>query len=265
MNRHIIKKDRIEIFNDRWYQVEIKGKLYHLRSVTTILQIIDKGYAYNEWLKNTGHNSEIIVDRAGKLGTEVHKLIEQTLLGNKVSYKNLASIHGENLAVNYWERYLVWCRYWKELNEKHEIEYKSEFVEYICHDIEEGYAGQVDLFLKVDGAYEVRDWKTGNNIGQKEHKQMCMYIRAIEKEYNIKIKKSDLVWMPTNYINKKGFRAVEVLNSDGLYDLCLATKKLFDEQHSTEKPKYLALPLEVDLEYIKNQDIIKDLTEKEVA
>ena len=65
---------KVDIFNERFYRHPETGKFY--RNVTTILGIISKGYNYDEWLKNNGHNAEIIVDRAGKFGTEFHKLVE---------------------------------------------------------------------------------------------------------------------------------------------------------------------------------------------
>lgn len=232
---------RIDIFNERWYKVE--DKFY--RNVTTILGVIDKGYNYAEWLKQTGYNSEIIVDRAGKFGTAFHELAERFLLKETVKYHDNKFL-GDQTATALWERFMIWLDFWKELNEKHEIEYKTEGVEYICHSKKYEYAGTIDLVARVNGVLTIFDWKTGNYIGNKEKQQMTAYMDTIGAT------KANLIHIPAKKPNKKGYRITEVDYDKDRFDLFLATKRLFDSENK-DKPKVITLPMEVSLESLTKE------------
>lgn len=253
MKKYCIDLDarRIDVFDERWYPITLEGgQTVDLRNVTSILGIISKGYNFDEWLKNVGHNAEIIFDRAGTLGTNVHNLIERTLKGNKVSYD-------DSITVTEWERFLIWCELWKEYTSKYKVEIDPALVETIVYDLDLKYAGTLDLLNKENNEWVMWDWKTGNNI-QKTPLQMIAYMRAAEKVHNIKIKKGYIGWMPSRRPNKKGYRIIEVENSDVLFDLFVSTKKMFDHEHGKEKPKYKIYPMDITLDYIKNNEIMKE-------
>ena len=227
---------RVDIFNERFYRHPETGKFY--RNVTTILGIINKGYNYDEWLKNNGHNAEIIVDRAGKFGTEFHKLVELFLNDQTVKYFDLTYL-GDRVATELWERFNRWIDFWKELNEKHKVEYKPEDIERIIfNDIDE-YAGTGDFTPLIDGELELFDWKTGNYLGNKEELQMIFYLKPLVA------KKAHLVHIPAVKPNKKGYKIKDVEFSKEKFDLCLATKKVFDMENK-DQPKVLTLPLELN-------------------
>ena len=243
---------RVDIFNERFYK--IGDKFY--RNVTTILGIIDKGYNYTEWLKQTGYNSEIIVDRAGKFGSMFHSMVEKYLKGEDIKYYDYVYL-GESTATALWERFNVWIGFWKEFNEKYKVEVKPDLVEIICYSDINSYAGTCDLFCKVDGVLTVIDWKTGNSLdgaGARDdaEMQMCAYMRALEEQYNKVVPQAKLIWLPHKYINQKGYRILDVDNSGELFDAFLAAKKLF-ERRNTDKPKVLSLPLEVNLESLTKE------------
>ena len=232
---------RIDIFNERFYK--IGDKFY--RNVTTILGIIDKGYNYAEWLKQTGYNSEIIVDRAGKFGSAFHELVERFLLKETVKYHD-NNFLGDQTATALWERFIIWLDFWEELNKEHKVEYKPEGVEYICHSSKYEYAGTVDLCATIDGVNTLFDWKTGNYVGEKEKLQLTAYMVATN------VYQSRVIHIPAKKPNKKGYRITEVDYSDDRFNLFVATKKLFDSQNK-DKPKVLTLPLEVNLESLTKE------------
>lgn len=233
-------ENRIDIFNERWYKHPKTGKFY--RNVTTILGIIDKGYQYDEWLKNNGHNAEIIVDRAGMFGTNFHRLVENFLKGLDVGYYD--NIHlGDRTATEIWERFNLWLEFWKELNLK-KVEYKPEGIEYITYSEEHEYAGTIDLVCRIDGEPTIIDWKTGNIIGNKEELQMTAYMQTLG------IQKGILVHIPAKKPNKKGYKLVEVPYNSYKFELFLATKKIFDMEN-TDKPKVLTLPLKLNIGDVK--------------
>jgi len=226
---------RVDIFNERFYK--IGDKFY--RNVTTILGIIHPGENLNEWYKNVGHNANIIIDRAGKFGTAFHQLVEHYLLEETIKYHDIQYL-GEQTATALWERFMIWLDFWNELNEKHEVIYKTEGIEYICHSEEHEYAGTIDLVAKIDGIPTIFDWKTGNHIGVKEQRQQTAYMGAMG------VKEARLVHIPAKKPNKKGYFIKKVEFTDKRFKLFLAIKDVFDDENKDE-PKVLTLPLEVNI------------------
>lgn len=228
---------RIDIFNERWYRKIDTNKFY--RNVTTILGIIDKGYNYDEWLKNNGHNAEIIIDRAGSFGTAFHMLVQRFLTGDDVSYFDNKYL-GDRASTELWERFNIWIDFWKELNEKYKVEYKYEGVEFITYSEEYGYAGTIDFICRLDGIPAIFDWKTGNYIGNKEGLQQIAYMKTLN------INKGFLIHLPSKKPNKKGYKISEIEFTGEKFDLFLATKKVFDMENN-DKPKVLTLPLQLNI------------------
>ena len=236
------KEKRVDIYNERFYPRLIDGKTRYYRNVTTILGIIDKGYAFNEWLKNVGHNAEIIVDRAGRFGTDFHQLCELFLRKEKVKY---TSIIGDQVYMtSLWERFNIWLDFYKE------VKPVPKEIEFIVYSDKYEYAGTSDLITDN----QIYDWKTGSQIGNPEKLQMVAYMRAYEEMTGKHIEKANLVHVPLVKPNKKGYRITEVPNSDELFDLFLSTKKVFDMEN-TDKPKILTLPLEVSMEDFQGETI----------
>jgi len=235
---------KVDIFNERYYKHPKTGKFY--RNVTTILGIIDKGYNYDEWLKNNGHNAEIIVDRAGKFGTEFHKLIELFLHGETVKYNELTYL-GDRTSTELWERFNIWIEFWKELNSKYKVEYKPEGIEYVTFSEKHEYAGTIDLVCRLDGELTILDWKTGNYLGDKEKLQMTAYMDTLG------CANAKLIHIPANKPNKKGYKIVDVDYSPKLFNLFLSTKAVFD-MINTDQPKVLTLPLELSKETLNKKE-----------
>ena len=229
------EEKKVDIFNERFYPRKVGKDLLWYRNTTTILGIIDKGYNFQEWLKNVGHNAEIIMDRSGKFGTDFHKLADEFQTNNVVKYFD---IQGEaQYTTALWERFNIWIDFYKE--------FKLEPIatETVVYSDKHQYAGTVDCITK-DAIY---DWKTGNYIGNQEKLQMSAYMRAYEEMSGIKLKRAYLVHIPQSKPNKKGYRITEVPNSDELFDLFLSTKRVFDMENK-DQPKILTLPLEINKE-----------------
>ena len=64
--------EQINFLDSRFYKTE-NGDYYP--SVTTVLGFYPKNKFFESWLKDVGHNSDIIVRRASEEGTQVHDAI----------------------------------------------------------------------------------------------------------------------------------------------------------------------------------------------
>lgn len=229
------KEKRVDIYNERWYIRKIGKNRKFYRNVTTILGVINKGYAYDEWLRNVGHNAEIILDRAGTFGTTFHSMIEKFLQGGTLTYYDYIHL-GERTATDLWERFNTWHDFWLEFNKDHTVTYEPEGIEYIVYNDKYEYAGTVDFVCKVDGEPTIFDWKSSNDIHESYKQQMIAYMNPLG------IKKAVLGWFPAKRPNEKGYRLIDVEYSEEKFELFVATKKVFDSEN-TDSPKVLTLPL----------------------
>ena len=71
-------------FLDRRVYKRSEGVYYP--SVTTILQYMPKNKFFETWLKDVGHNADLIMRKAGKEGTQVHEACERLVKGQEVSW-----------------------------------------------------------------------------------------------------------------------------------------------------------------------------------
>lgn len=224
---------RVDIFNERWYIHPETKEAY--RNVTSILGIVNKGYQYDEWLKNNGHNAEIILDRAGNFGTTFHSMVETFLKGGTVSYYDYKYL-GDQTSTALWERFSLWHDFWGELNREHDVDYREEDIEFVVYNDQYKYAGTVDFMCTLDGERVIFDWKTGNTISNSSKQQQIAYMQPLG------VLRGYLGWFPAKKPNKKGYRLIEVKYTEEKYDLFLATKRLFDSENK-DQPKFLTLPL----------------------
>ena len=82
---------RLLEIDDTSKRVTIMDNRYYTRngsydpSVTSILQYMPKNKFFETWLKDVGHNSDIIMRKAADEGTQVHDAVERYLLGEKIT------------------------------------------------------------------------------------------------------------------------------------------------------------------------------------
>ena len=76
--------------NGRWYApIGETDPVLFKPSVTTILNVWDKGVGFETWLKNNGWRSDEIKDKAAELGTIVHELIDRLVRGEIVNLEQV--------------------------------------------------------------------------------------------------------------------------------------------------------------------------------
>ena len=77
-----VDSKRVNILDSRFYSRN--GNYYP--SVTNILQFMPKNKYFENWLKDVGHNSDIIANKAAGEGTQVHNAVEAFLNGEEITW-----------------------------------------------------------------------------------------------------------------------------------------------------------------------------------
>jgi len=256
---------QINLFDERFYNIDKKDVF----NVTGWLEAFPKGFGFKEWLMNT-KDPDAVRDEAAQRGSDVHKLVELTLLGNTVKWEE----HQTKLEV--WERFLGWCSFWKDLQSNPKetlklklgkkkiksIETKEDFTEFITYDLENNYAGTVDKMIKIifdddSFTFAILDWKTGKNIYDTAYIQVAAYMQSVKKQYNLKDLLGFIV-QPGLSLNKSGYRVYSVENPEEEFGVFKATQKVYLRAFGEPKPKYKVYPTEVNLDFIKDNQIIKE-------
>lgn len=164
---------------------EIEGKRFYetpvglVPSVTTILNIIDKGPWYAQWLiQNSQQTVDQTVNTACDLGTRVHEKIEQYIKAkiNGDVFNILDCIDDERPCI---EAFLEW-------ENKHRVHYvSSEQFVWSKH----GYAGTMDIKALVDDFLTQVDIKTSKAFHDTYGLQLSAYSKGDEEQNKKKIEK----------------------------------------------------------------------------
>ena len=123
-------------------------------SVTYVLSYFPKDRFFESWIKDVGHNSDIIMRRAGDEGTQVHNAIEDYLKGEEIVWIDDNGNTKYNLEV--WKMILKFADFWET--------HKPELIESEVHlfSDELKIAGTGDLIVKIADELWLLDIKTSN-------------------------------------------------------------------------------------------------------
>lgn len=233
MNKfQIVEKDgirRIEYFNEHWYQIGENA----YPSVTQVLQIIAKGYGFDEWLKSVSFNAEHISRKAMESGSRVHNAIEKMIKGNPITCET-----GE----------YEW-REWKMIQEFIEwyngLDVQPLHVENIVYSDELKCAGTVDLVCKIGDKTYLLDYKTGGEYSS-HAKQVSAY-RYMAEQNGIKIDECGIVYLGASVRTKKdlNYPCVKVVLVDYEKNLKLFKNALeiWNDENPDAKPKNMEYPV----------------------
>lgn len=234
------EKKCVEIFNAHWY-LSPNGEYYP--SVTSVLQTINKGYGYEEWLKSVGHNSKIIVEKAQKSGSKIHDAIERFLLGNKLEPLEFDE-----------DEWVKMCNFanWANGLDLEVIETETELFSENMR-----IAGTADLVCRINGTVYLIDYKSGNNIYSTSHLQVGAYVGMWNASHEVKIEKAGLLHVGANVktqkdLNNKGikFEETEIEKSQKLFKHTLA---IYDEMFR-KNPPMLEYPCVLEFKGAKNDN-----------
>lgn len=234
------EKKCVEIFDAHWYKVS-DGVYYP--SVTSVLQTINKGYGYDDWLKNVGHNAEVIVKKAQESGSKIHNAIEKYLNGEKI------------IPVLFDE--IEWVKMCNFANWANGLNIKVIATETELFDDDMRIAGTADLVCKIDDTIYLIDFKTGNNIYSTSHLQVSCYVEMWNKKHGLhnRIQKAGLLHIGSatrkkDGLNNKGikFEETDLIKYSKLFHHTLA---IYNEMFR-KNPPMLEYPMELEFKKGEN-------------
>ena len=248
------EKKRLD-FNPQLQQINFldrrvykRGEGVYYPSVTTILQYMPKNKFFESWLKDVGHNADLIMRRAGKQGTQVHEACEKLILGEEVSWMD--DYGNAKYSQIVWEMILKFYDFWTT--------YKPELIsaeEFVWSD-KHKYAGTADIVCKINDEVWLLDIKTSNSIHKSYDLQLASYAKALEESKGIKIERTGIVWLKAhsrgpskqkNVIQGKGWKVLQIDEIDKNFDLFKMIYKLYSLENPTVEPIYNSYPTSLKL------------------
>jgi len=229
-----IIEDRVEFLDERFYVV---GDKYY-PSVTTILENYPKGPQFLQWIKDVGNQARVIAERAAESGSKVHNAIEMLLSGAELVWDDKVYNEMEWLGVN---RFMDFHTRFKPIPIGVEVNVFSK---------KHGYAGTADLPCEIDGEVWMIDHKFGNAIYSSYWLQIAAYKQAWEEQGNKKIDRMGILHLKAKTrgprdgkMQGKGWQMVEPPKSfEHHWEVFLAVKKIWDEEHPDAKPRNRIYP-----------------------
>lgn len=233
-------------FLDRRVYQRAEGVFYP--SVTTILQYMPKAKFFETWIKDVGHNADIIMRKAGDEGTQTHNAIEDLLLGNEVTWMDDFGNARYNETV--WGMIVKFKQFWDMA--KPELISTEEFTFSDIHK----YAGTADLVVKINGEVWLIDIKTSNSLHKSYDLQLAAYAQSLFEQKGIKIERTGILWLKSTRRSEskkadeffaKGWELKPVDEMEKNFELFKMIYRLYELENPTTEPIYYSYPTTIKL------------------
>jgi hypothetical protein len=237
---------QITLHDSRYYQ-RSPGVFYP--SVTTILGYFPKGAFFETWIKDMGHNADIVMRRAGDEGTQVHNAVEKFLKGEEIRW--IEPDGKVNYHTHVWKMILSFTDFWTTY--KPTLLLSEEFMFSDTHK----YSGTLDLLVDIKGEKWLLDIKTSNSVHESYYLQMSAYTKAYEERYLQKVDRNGIIWLKSSKrgadkAGKKmqgaGWEIIEGKKTvDEYFNMFLHTYETYKIMHPESEIELLTLPNTVKL------------------
>ena len=236
---------QVNFLDNRFYNRN--GEYYP--SVTSILQYFPKGKFFENWLKDVGHNADIIARKSADEGTQTHSLIERYLIGEQLNW--LDDYGNATCSLNVWQMLLKFVEFW-------ETE-KPELVESEIHLFSDTHkiAGTCDLVVKMRDELWILDIKTSNSIHKSYDLQMAAYTICWNETFEEKVTNNGILWLKSSKrgedkkgekIQGKGWEiAVSDKSIEENWDLFNKVYDLYKLENPNPEPSFNQFPVSVQL------------------
>jgi hypothetical protein len=177
---------QVNVLDSRFYRRE--GNYYP--SVTSVLNYFPKNQFFHSWLKDVGHNSDIIASKAAGEGTQVHTAVDAFLNGQEITWIDEFGNAKYNLDV--WRMILRFADFWNT--------HKPELIatEYHLFSDEHKYAGTADLVVRMFDNIWLLDLKTSNSLHTSYDLQLAAYSQAWNETHDEKVTHTGILWVKAN-------------------------------------------------------------------
>lgn len=230
---------RVTTVGERWYVRPKADKrtglpdYEYVPSSTWIASHYPKSVGFYKWLASKGWDeAESIKEAAGGRGTRVHKAIETLLRGGAVPHN--WSHEGIELAADEYAAVMSFAAWFRTLPAGTEVL----AAEYTVWNEQVGYAGTVDLKLKLGGEVWIIDVKTSQNVWPEHELQLSSYRHA-----DPDCQKTGIIQV--GYLrNRAGYKFTEI---EDKFPLFLAARTIWSNECAGARLLQKEYPLEVSL------------------
>jgi hypothetical protein len=167
---HDLQGKQINYLDNRAY-LSTRGSYYP--SVTTVLNIIDKGEQYRDWLMSNGYNADYKMIKAQEIGTKVHGLVER--FNSNPDDTILCIEYDENGRPRNMYDKRVWEMFSRYVNFYDRFKPELLAVEQIVVSDNYQLGGTIDLVFRLNGLIYLADNKTGENLHNTQRLQLAAY------------------------------------------------------------------------------------------
>jgi len=234
---------QVNVLDQRFYRRNTE----YYPSVSSILNYFPKNQFFHSWLKDVGHNSDIIASKAAYEGTQVHNAAEKFLEGKEITWID------ENGKANYslevWKMILKFADFWRTTN--------PELVstEYHLFSDKHKYAGTTDIICRFGGKLWLLDIKTSNSIHVSYNLQLAAYAKAWNETHDEHIEEVGILWLKASTrsegkngkIQGRGWELKVIENIDYNFDMFMKIYDVYKMENPNAKPYTEMLPTTVKL------------------
>jgi len=234
---------QINVLDSRFYRRN--GKYYP--SVTSILNYFPKNHFFHSWLKDVGHNSDIIAAKAAGEGTQTHTAIDNFLNGEEIQW--IDEFGNAKYSLEVWKMILKFAEFWNT--------HKPELVvgEYHLFSDQHEYAGTADLIVRLQDKLWLLDIKTSNSLHTAYDLQLAAYAQAWNETHNEKIERTGILWLKASTrgegkgdnIQGKGWQLKVVDDIDKNFKMFQNIQEIYKLENPDFKPMTELLPTSVKL------------------
>jgi hypothetical protein len=232
---------QINILDQRFYR---RNEEYY-PSVSSILNYFPKNQFFHSWLKDVGHNSDIIASKAAGEGTQVHNAIEDFLQGNEINWVDEYGNVKYNLDV--WKMILKFADFWNT--------HKPTLIcaEYHLFSDNFKYAGTADLVVMIKDKRWLIDIKTSNSLHTSYDLQLAAYSKAWNETHNEPIEETGILWLKAatrgegkkDTIQGKGWQLKQISDIETNFKMFQNVYEIYKMENPEVKPYTELLPTSV--------------------
>jgi hypothetical protein len=245
---------QINVLDQRFYRRNAE----YYPSVSSILNYFPKNQFFHSWLKDVGHNSDIIASRAANEGTQVHNAVESFLDGNELTW---IDDDGKALySLDVWKMILKFADFWNT------VQPELITTEYHLFSDQYKFAGTADIICRMNNKIHLLDIKTSNSIHSSYNLQLAAYAQAWNETHNEKVEDTGIVWLKAatrgpakDKIQGSGWQLKQIGEIDKNFEMFNKIYDIYRMENPDAKPATESLPTTIKLSTEKPTLLTEDI------